>query len=365
MESKQFLYQLKKWYKLIFCLILVLLLSWWLFKPSAKNTEAFAFKLPNSLKQRTFHNLTTLDTILITEPVSSVYLHGDSIYLPHYESDTTTVCYTLSKKKETHLKLFNKNESCYIINGDRNYTAFLLSRKPDDMFEVRKCSAYTIEKNGSSQLYPIDIPFQNTCQLDDSSYYCILKHTPITYLMKYNYRLKKFTDSLNLCKVYTTTHEHLDFILGGKIELNNSALVFKSMYSSECLLVNKRNFNDYERYNTLDSLPLPEFKAVEYAGGLTQFELEPKIYVTYYLKKHLGGYLMLSDILFAENSSKADTKNTALDVYDSKIKYLHSYKLPMLKGKYFATAVDFDTTTNTFFVLYDDYHTLIKFHKND
>lgn len=355
-------------FKLIITLLVIAGLLIWLYE-GKKQKSTVTIKIKENLyglKNRIYHSLKKIDSVQIESTCGDLFYLNDTLLLTPYDIESNEFqYYKLSNSKLIKHKICDEITSCIDIKTANSSFLYLLRIGDKTLFEKSKCCVYTSNEKKEPSRHKIDVPWVYTSQIDDSCFYVITKVHALTNLYRYNFYAQKIVDTLNLNELFKDTCQQLDLILEGKITIKDKYIIYKSVYSSIGLKLNKYNLKEYKTFTSIDSLPLPKFEAVELAPGFIQFHLTPEIYANCKIKTYKNYFVILSSLDYDFITKKSKVKNYMLDFYDKEMKYLFSYKLPPLNTEFFPYAMDFDPNNEIAFILYNDHKTILKFALND
>lgn len=317
------------------------------------------FKFSGLLKRK-IKELEISESIKLKRRCNDIYVLNRRVFLvplePQSEGqlleliDTNVKQLNIGISKATITSIAYKDSSFLIVARDEE-------KKLSDAYMA---SIYKIDPEKELTQFRITIPHEHTSLATGEYYYNVSTREKITYLYKYHYILNRPVDSLNISNIFNTYGKDMEIALFGRLVTLDSTLVYKSVFSSEGLIISLFNFKIYKQYKTLDSLMLPKITE-HHATNISYLHVDPEIYATWQVRRVKTKIVMLSWLDYDFLMKKSKTNFSYLDVYSNDLKYISSYRLAPIDNSIMPYSFDFTNDGEYVYVLYDDFRTLEKY----
>ncbi len=329
-----------------FITIVIIFIFYWIFfyKPKEEKIkikrEKLSFRKKKEVKE-------ILENKCNYEINSIKEIGNDSILVVPYEENSKVLYeiynYNFTKKireiknLDNDIVLLNKKiQNIYFtITENKNKAKLILI--PND-----------INQRGDTVL--LNFVYDTFYDIDSSFIYYSNQSENKFVLYKYSIKEKRNTDSFEISKILETEELQKALVLFGRLAINNGNIIFKSIYSSEGMILNN-NFKTIKKFITKDSFELPKVKNVEIAKGVYQNTIEPSIYPAWQLIQNKDSSFYLLSFLGLNKNA------TYIDLYSKNGSYLYSYEIPMFE-KYKPYWIDISRSNKFIKILFDDYKTV-------
>ena len=335
---------MNKFFKITLLISVPILLYWlFIYKPD-KNVFQIDGKKFNVRQNRTLLKRTVITT---PKKIISIEVTSDNRIncIPFEENDTQLYIQLDSNNKL--VKSVEKQKGAVVLLHKIIDTSSYFIIQSNEKFICIK------ENGGRFDSIYLNIKADSYFEIDSNLIIYSNLDNGIYSINKLDYTSNKLIDSINISNILKTQELHKELIYFGRLIASGDNYIYKSIYSSFGISINRYNFNTYKIFQSLDSINLPTIKTTEIAKGIFQNSINPSIYPAWQLvSNNDSSYYILSFIGVNQNTH-------FLDLYENQ-KYKKSYLIPHF-GKNRAYWVAFNKNKSAIYVLYDDYSTIIKY----
>lgn len=341
---------MQKYISVTFIGIGILLSLYWLFFYEPK--KDLQVLRVQGLKVRKATALKPTGTISLQEKSISIQLNGDLLYLLPYSEEAEY----LYKKIDLSGKEILKKKA-----DDQSMNLFTYSIKNYQDNTLLLCQSDTVvklisyDKKGDAKTQNFHWNGYSGIDFDDSCIVYAKQKEKQYFIVRYNY-VRNHADSLDINAIFNSKEKELNVVYGARIAICDSRILFKSLYSSYGLLI-ERDMKQYRVIQSLDSLPLPGIKKTKLAEGIHSIDAFPNVISSWQIFKH-------QDLIYNLSWLSKDPNIAYVDIYDVDFNYQKSYELSFLHKKYRPYCFQVSDDGKLLYVLYDDYLSIQTFNLN-